>query len=456
MAISKIRGTQIQDETLYDAHIAATAAIATSKLADGALFVKSDGTVPFTAPVGGVDPVASSDLATKGYVDATTQGLDVKNSVRVISTADITLSGTQTIDGVAVIAGDRVLVAGQTASETNGIYVVAAGAWSRSTDADTSAKVTAGMYTFVEEGTANQDTGWVLATNNPIVLDTTALSFTQFSSAGIVQAGNGLNKVGNTLNVVSSNGGIVSSAGSIALTVDPNATLTITAAGIKLADLATGKILIGDASNVATAQTMSGDATLAASGALTISAGAITNSKVAANAAIDLSKLAAGTAAQVIVADGSGVPTYVDMSGDATIASSGAITIGAEAVTLPKIQRQASATLIVGQGAGADVSAKSVSGDVTMDANGVFTVNASTVATLAKMVTREVPSGALNGVNSTYVLANTPVVGTESVYLNGQLLNAGAGNDYTISGGTITTLMVPVSTDVILVSYISQ
>lgn len=456
MAISKIRGTQIQDETLYDAHIAATAAIATSKLADGALFVKSDGTVPFTAPVGGVDPIAASDLATKGYVDATAQGLDVKNSVRVISTADITLSGTQTIDGVAVIAGDRVLVAGQTASETNGIYVVAAGAWSRSTDADTSAKVTAGMYTFVEEGTTNQDTGWVLATNNPIVLGTTALSFTQFSSAGIVQAGNGLNKVGNTLNVVSSNGGIVSSAGSIALTVDPNATLTITASGIKLADLATGKILIGDASNIATAQTMSGDATLDASGALTISASAITNSKVAANAAIDLSKLASGTTAQVIVADGSGVPTYVDMSGDATIASSGAITIGAEAVTLPKIQRQASATLIVGQGAGADVSAKSVSGDVTMDANGVFTVNASTVATLAKMVTREVPSGALNGVNSTYVLANTPVVGTESVYLNGQLLNAGAGNDYTISGGTITTLMVPVSTDVILVSYISQ
>jgi hypothetical protein len=456
MAFSKIRGAQIRDETLFDAHIAATAAIATSKLADGALFVKSDGTVPFTAPVGGVDPVASSDLATKGYVDATAQGLDVKNSVRVISTADITLSGAQTIDGVAVIAGDRVLVAGQTASETNGIYVVAAGAWSRSIDADTSAKVTAGMYTFVEEGTANQDTGWVLATNNPIVLGTTALSFTQFSSAGIVQAGNGLNKVGNTLNVVSSNGGIVSSAGSIALTVDPNATLTITASGIKLADLATGKILIGDASNIATAQTMSGDATLDASGALTISASAITNSKVAANAAIDLSKLASGTTAQVIVADGSGVPTYVDMSGDATIASSGAITIGAEAVTLPKIQRQASATLIVGQGAGADVSAKSVSGDVTMDANGVFTVNASTVATLAKMVTREVPSGALNGVNSTYVLANTPVVGTESVYLNGQLLNAGAGNDYTISGGTITTLMVPVSTDVILVSYISQ
>jgi phage-related tail fiber protein len=146
-------------------------------------------------------PTLDGDAATKAYVDATKQGLDVKDSVRVTTTANITLSATQTIDGVAVIAGDRVLVKDQTTASTNGIYVVAAGAWSRATDADTSAEVTAGMFTFVAEGTLNADTGWVLTTNDVITLNTTALAFTQFSGAGQVVAGAGLTKTGSTVDV---------------------------------------------------------------------------------------------------------------------------------------------------------------------------------------------------------------------------------------------------------------
>lgn len=146
-------------------------------------------------------PSADSDAATKAYVDASRQGLDVKDSVRVATTADITLSGTQTIDGVSVIAGNRVLVKDQSTASGNGIYVVAAGSWSRATDADVSAKVTAGMFTFVEEGTANADAGWVLTTNNPITLDTTGLTFAQFSGAGQIEAGTGLTKAANTINV---------------------------------------------------------------------------------------------------------------------------------------------------------------------------------------------------------------------------------------------------------------
>lgn len=146
-------------------------------------------------------PTLDTDAATKAYVDATKQGLDVKDSVRVATTANITLSATQTIDGVAVIAGDRVLVKDQTTGSQNGLYVVAAGAWSRSTDADSSAEVTAGMFTFVTEGTVNADTGWVLTTNDTITLNTTALSFTQFSGAGQIDAGTGLSKTGNTINV---------------------------------------------------------------------------------------------------------------------------------------------------------------------------------------------------------------------------------------------------------------
>ena len=146
------------------------------------------------------EPTNDQDAATKSYVDAARSGLDVKQSVRVATTESITLSGTQTIDGVSVIAGDRVLVKNQGAA-TNGIYTVAAGSWSRSTDADSSAEVTAGMFTFVSEGTANADSGWVLTTNDTITLGTTVLSFAQFSGAGQITAGSGLTKSGNTLNV---------------------------------------------------------------------------------------------------------------------------------------------------------------------------------------------------------------------------------------------------------------
>lgn len=163
-----------------------------------------------TAPValnaqkitGLADPTDAQDAATKAYVDAARTGLDVKASCRVATTANITLSGTQTIDGVAVIAGERVLVKNQSTASQNGIYVVAAGVWSRSTDADTDAEVTSGMFTFVEEGTVNDNSGWVLSTANPIVVGTTDLTFVQFSGAGSIEAGDGLVKSGNTINAV--------------------------------------------------------------------------------------------------------------------------------------------------------------------------------------------------------------------------------------------------------------
>jgi hypothetical protein len=150
-------------------------------------------------------PTDDNDAVTKAYVDAARSGLDVKQSVRAATTANITLSGTQTIDGVSVIAGDRVLVKDQSTGSQNGIYVVAAGSWSRATDAGTSTEVTAGMFTFVTEGTLNADSGWVLTTNDTITLGTTALAFAQFSGAGQITAGDGLTKSGNTINVGTAN-----------------------------------------------------------------------------------------------------------------------------------------------------------------------------------------------------------------------------------------------------------
>lgn len=166
------------------------------------------------------DPTQAAHAATKGYVDAARSGLDVKQSVRVATTGPINLStdleAGDTIDGVTLVAGDRVLVKNQGTGSENGIYVaVASGAASRATDADTSTEVTAGMFTFVTEGSTNADSGWVLTTNDTITLGTTALAFAQFSGAGQVTAGAGLTKTGNTLDVIGTSDRITVNADSV-------------------------------------------------------------------------------------------------------------------------------------------------------------------------------------------------------------------------------------------------
>jgi len=111
---------------------------------------------------------------------------DAKESVRVATTADITLSGLQTIDGVSVEAGDRVLVKNQNQGAQNGVYVVAAGAsWSRAKDADQNSEMKSGTFFFVSEGAVNGDKFWVLTTNNPIVLGETELGFSVVGSGDL-------------------------------------------------------------------------------------------------------------------------------------------------------------------------------------------------------------------------------------------------------------------------------
>ncbi|WP_195763861.1 beta strand repeat-containing protein [Pseudoduganella rivuli] len=141
------------------------------------------------------------DAYTKTEVENLVSGLDMKASVRLATTADLgALTGSKTVDGVNVATGDRVLVKDQVSAVQNGIYIAnTLGSWNRAGDADNSAKVTPGMYVFVEEGAVNDNSGWVLATNGPITLNTTALAFTQFNGLGQVTAGTGLQKSGNTL-----------------------------------------------------------------------------------------------------------------------------------------------------------------------------------------------------------------------------------------------------------------
>jgi len=186
-------------------------------------------------------PTADADAVTKSYVDAIAQGIDAKASVVAATTTNITLSGTQTIDGVSVIAGDRVLVKDQTTTANNGIYLCAAGSWTRTTDADAWTELVA-AYTFVEGGTTNGNNGYICTVAAGGTLGTTAITFAQFSGAGQVVAGTGMSKTGNTLNVnTASSARIVVSADEIDL-----ATTGVTASTYKSVTVDTfGRVTAG-------------------------------------------------------------------------------------------------------------------------------------------------------------------------------------------------------------------
>ncbi|MNM46283.1 hypothetical protein D3C81_572200 [compost metagenome] len=146
-------------------------------------------------------PTAANDAVNKAYVDSLVQGLAPKQSVHVATTANLAaLSGLLTVDGVLLVAGDRVLVKNQTAAAANGIYVAASGAWTRALDADSWNDIVS-AFTFVEEGTTQADTGWTCTANAGGTLGTTAMDWVQFTGAGSITDGAGLSKTGNVLDV---------------------------------------------------------------------------------------------------------------------------------------------------------------------------------------------------------------------------------------------------------------
>jgi len=246
-------------------------------------------TVPsgYTARAG----FGSDSLVNKSYVDSVANGLDVKASVRVATTANLAgtydngagtitagSNGAISVDGVTLVVNDRVLVKDQSTAAQNGFYKVttvgsgsAAFVLTRTPDADAASELTAGAFTFTEEGTANADNGYVLSTNGAITLGTTGITFEQFSGAGQISAGNGLTKTGNTIDVVgtadkitvSSNAITIASSyvgqntittlGTIATGVWNGTDIGVAHGGTGLSAIAKGSVLVANSANTLSA-----------------------------------------------------------------------------------------------------------------------------------------------------------------------------------------------------------
>ena len=211
--------------------------IAHTKISDFDAGVRTNRLDQMTAPSAAVsfnsqkitnlaDPTADADAANKGYVDGVAQGLDVKDSVKATTTANGTLSTAfangQSIDGVTLQTGDRILIKNQTTASQNGIYNVnASGAPSRTTDMGTGSNA-AGAFVFVEQGTVNAENGFTCTSDTgSAVVGTNNLTFAQFSGAGQIIAGDGLQKSGNTLSTdLKTNGGLVIESAKLAVKLD--------------------------------------------------------------------------------------------------------------------------------------------------------------------------------------------------------------------------------------------
>ena len=282
--------------------------LAHTKISDFDAGVRTNTLDQMAAPTGAVsmnsqkitglaDPTGDNDAANKGYVDGVAQGLDVKDSVVATTTANGTLSTAfangQSIDGVTLQTGDRILIKNQTTASQNGIYNVnASGAPSRTTDMATGANA-AGAFVFVEQGTINAENGFTCTSDTgSAVVGTNNLTFAQFSGAGQVIAGDGLDKSGNTLSVdLKANGGLVIESTEIAVKLDASsitgtlaigdggtgattATAALTALG--LSNFA--KTLIDDADAAAARTTLGlGSVSTQAANSVAVTGGSITN-----------------------------------------------------------------------------------------------------------------------------------------------------------------------------------
>ncbi len=359
MSATLIHGNkQVQPATIQDANIAAIGTpagylgILTAKLADEPIhgFFFKDGSRAMTgtlsmgsgtptAPVGPnaiqqvLDPVNAQDAATKAYVDSKVAGGVVASmTANVLATANVTQSGVQTIDGVALIAGNTVLCNGQTTPALNGVWLVASGAWTRHVSMDSWLEVP-GMIVSVLQGTSGHDTVWLSTADPGGTLGTTAITFVQIPGPSDVLAGAGLLRTGQTIDLVAADTSLTVNPDNVGVKLDPARAITLAAAGI-----------------------------------------------------------------------------------------------------------------------GANVD-----GTTIVVTSNLLTVKPNLFLSASNCTIRETPTGTVDGVNVTFTLLVAPnPANTELVHMNGVLLEPGAGNDYTISGATITMLAAPPIGSRLKVNYFNR
>ena len=413
----------------------------------------ADGDIVLSPNGSGLVKIGANEVATRSYVDASIQGLDVKQSVKVATVANRTLSeleAGQAVDGYTLVEGDRILIKEQSTASENGIYTVnSSGAPTRAADANTSSEVTAGLFVFVEQGSTLADTGWVLSTDGTITLGTTGLSFVQFSSAGQVTAGDGITRTGNVLSAkLKSNGGLVIESGNIAVDLG--------AASI------TGTLAVGDGGTGATTLTgyVYGNATGAMTASATIPGSAITGAMdnvtvgattrasgafttLAANGAVTMTVGTASTSTgtgTLVVTGGVGVSGAVTSGsvGTGAVAASGAVTMTQGTASTST----GTGTLVVTGGVG--VSGAVTSGSVgtgAVDASGAVTMTAGTASTSTGTGTLVVTGGV--GVSGAVTSGS---VGTGAVAASGAVtMTAGTASTSTGTGTLVVTGGVGVS-----------
>ena len=281
VTIAKIDNVQIDANTISTTN------------SNGNLIMSPNGTGTVTVPSGyeGRAGFGDDSLVNKSYVDAVANGLDVKASVRVATTGNLSgtynngngtitagSNGAISIDGVSLSVNDRVLVKDQTSQVENGFYKVttvgsgsAAFVLTRTPDGDEADELTGGAFTFVEEGTANADNGYVASHNGTPTVGTTNITFEQFSGAGQIAAGAGLTKTGNTIDVVGTADKITVSAnaltiastyvgqssittlGTITTGVWNGTAIAATSGGTGLSSIAKGSVLVANSADTLSA-----------------------------------------------------------------------------------------------------------------------------------------------------------------------------------------------------------
>lgn len=475
MARTLVRGnTQIMPASITNTEIA----VKDTSNPDGILLEKiqhSDEIVRTNAPVAGninldghkivgvapgVDP---NDVVIKSQLDSISAGLDPKESVRVTTTGNITLSGLQTIDGVALQVGDRVLVKSQTNPVENGIYIASDSGWTRSEDADgdVNGEVSGGMFTFVEAGSVNAGTGWVVVADGALNPGTDSIVFTQFAGGGALTGGFGIRVAGTEIiadvdnTTISNTGGTGDKLAVKALGITSNELAPDSVIESKIlngavsadkvnADVA-GAGLSKNGSNgaldvnvdgssiiingntlevdpAAIAGNLAGDGLISTGGDLDVNVDGTTIQITGGQLVVNTAGITATLAGDGLVADGTNIDVNVD--GSTLEIAADVVKVKAGGITATEINSSAIGSGLTG-------------------GNGIsIAVDASAVMTVANYVVRERHNATTDG--QTQVTLNAPQVsGTEMVFVNGVLMEEGTGNDYTITAGGVITFTFP-------------